>query len=751
MKNKWVILGALMLLLGVALAACQSAPAPVAAPVEQKACPTAAPCPECPACPPAPEPVVNVVPFQDAWAASGHNDAESLAFTDWNEADPKEVPVACARCHTSAGYTEFLTNGKVEKGIPAPAGTIQCETCHSPVASALTSVTFPSGLEVKDVGPTARCMTCHQGRESKVSVDKKLADYNATDLDAVPAPVKDQSGKDVPMGFTNIHYFAAGATLFGAQAKGGYEYDGKLYDGKFRHTEGLDTCIGCHDQHSLKVKVEKCQLCHENVKAVEDLKAARMNGSLADYNGNGDVKEGIASEIAGMQDALFKAIQEYAKTVAGSAIAYNTEAYPYFFTDINEDGQASEDEAKRENSYKTWTPRLLKAAYNYQTSVKDPGAFAHNAKYIIELLYDSTEDLNAKLGTIDMSKMTRNDPGHFAGDTMPFRDWDAEGEVPAGCVKCHTAQGLPTFLHNGGQQVLTKSGSLVISGVVGLPPSNGFMCSTCHDEANWPKRYEVASVTFPSGMVASLGGKDADGKFVADESNLCILCHQGRSSTMTLNAALKDKEPETADPSIRFSNIHYFAAGATLFGTDVKGAYEYEGQTYAGQNTKHPVNKCADCHDVHALTVKVDACVTCHGGASDPKNPETYRMDPTDYNGNGDVKEGIKAEIDTFAERLYAAIQVYAKEKGTPVLYDAATYPYFLVDANDDGQADVNDKGAVIGYNAWTPTLLKAAYNYQYYQKDPGAFVHNPKYVLQFLFDSLKSLKGDVAGLTRPE
>jgi hypothetical protein len=126
-------------------------------------------------------------------------------------------------------------------------------------------------------------------------------------------------------------------------------------------------------------------------------------------------------------------------------------------------------------------------------------------------------------------------------------------------------------------------------------------------------------------------------------------------------------------------------------------------------------------------------------------------MDPTDYNGNGDVKEGIKAEIDSFAERLYAAIQVYAKGKGTPILYDAAAYPYFFVDANEDGQADKDDKGVAISYNAWTPTLLKAAYNYQYYQKDPGAFTHNPKYVLQFLFDSLKSIGGDVNGLTRPE
>ncbi len=46
---------------------------------------------------------------------------------------------------------------------------------------------------------------------------------------------------------------------------------------------------------------------------------------------------------------------------------------------------------------------------------------------------------------------------------------------------------------------------------------------------------------------------------------------------------------------------------------------------------------------------------------------------------------------------------------------------------------------------------MKAAFNYQYVQKDPGAFVHNPKYVLQFMYDSIADLGGDVKGMTRPE
>jgi len=534
----------------------------------------------------------------------------------------------------------------------------------------------------------------------------------------------------------------------------GYEYDGKVYDPKFRHVEGVDTCLGCHDQHTLKVKVELCQECHQNVKTVDDLKNNRENGSLVDYNGNGDVKEGIYYEIKSLQDTLYGSIQAYAKEKAGKAIAYNADAYPYFFIDTNGDGQADTDEAKFANAYDAWTPRLLKAAYNYQASVKDPGDFAHNAKYIIELLYDSIDDLNGQISKpIDMTKLARDDAGHFAGNTEPFRHWDAQGEVPASCAKCHSADGLPQYIHNAGTLVLAKSGAQ-ITGVVAQPVANGFMCTTCHDAANWPNRYAVVNVPFPSGVSLTFSTeKDADGNLKPVDANLCIECHQGRESTVTVNNYLAGKDLDTSDPKISFKNVHYFAAGATLFGDAAKGAYEYDKQTYAGQNVNHPLNKCTDCHDVHALTVKTDACKTCHtnvNGLEDLVNIR-FNTDTTDWNGNGDTTEGIYKEIDTFRTDLYAAIQSYAETKaGTPIVYDANSYPYFFVDANKDGKPDTNDKGN-IGYNAWTPRLLKAAYNYQYSIKDPGAFAHNPMYVMQFLYDSIKDLGGDVGKLTRPE
>ena len=78
------------------------------------------------------------------------------------------------------------------------------------------------------------------------------------------------------------------------------------------------------------------------------------------------------------------AMQSYASSVAGSAIVYDGTSHPYFFDEAGE-------------KFISWTPRLLKAAYNYQTSKKDPGAFAHNKKYIVELLQTSLDDINSVL------------------------------------------------------------------------------------------------------------------------------------------------------------------------------------------------------------------------------------------------------------------------------------------------------------------------------------------------------------------
>ena len=75
-------------------------------------------------------------------------------------------------------------------------------------------------------------------------------------------------------------------------------------------------------------------------------------------------------------------------------------------SDTDADGDADEDELNYGNQHKAWTPRLLRAAYNYQYVSKDPGAFAHNGRYVIQILYDALEDIGTQV-TVDMAGMVR--------------------------------------------------------------------------------------------------------------------------------------------------------------------------------------------------------------------------------------------------------------------------------------------------------------------------------------------------------
>jgi hypothetical protein len=683
---------ALLLGLTALLTACGPSETPTPCPecpeVECPECPEVT-CPECPEVE-CPEPVVKDVPYETLWAASPHNEAESEAFRHWDEDDPAEIPAACAKCHSTPGYLDFLgLDGTAAGAVDNAAelgSTVECAACHNEATAVMDSVVFPSGMEITGLGDEARCMQCHQGRASTVHVNDAIAEAGVDD-DVVSEE----------LGFINIHYYAAGATMYGTWAMGGYQYEDKVYDAKFTHVEGVDTCDSCHDSHTLEIRIESCSTCHEGIASAEDLKDTRLLGSRTDFDGDGDVEEGIYYEIEGLQEALYGAIQAYGADVVGTPIEYDPASHPYWFTAEGE-------------RYATWTPRLVKAAYNYQTSKKDPGGFAHGGKYIIQLLYDAIEDLDADL----VASLHRIDPGHFAGSQEAWRHWDEDGEVQAGCARCHSATGLPTFLKEGVN--------------VAEPLANGMLCTTCHDAVPGFTRYEVGAVEFPSGAELDSGNPD---------SNLCLNCHQGRESTVSVNRAIAGLDANAVVEGLGFRNVHYFAAGATLFGTEARGAYEYDGQVYDGRFAHiEGYDNCTQCHSAHGLEVYLDACAACHTGI---EAADEIRMDTTDFDGDGDTAEGLAGEVETLHEALYAALQAYATDViGTPIEYNAHAYPYWFT---TDGER----------YGTWTPRLLQAAYNYQYVAKDPGSFAHNGKYVIQVLFDSLADVGGDTTGMVRPE
>lgn len=660
------------------------------------------------------------IPYYANWMMSAHADATAPAFNNWNAQGV--IPTTCARCHSSPGFIDYIGGDGSAPGVvdqAAPTGTvISCTTCHNAAADALSSVTFPSGATVTGLGGEARCMTCHQGRSSGPQVDAAItAAAVATDDTVSPA-----------LSFQNIHYYPAAATLYAGVAKGGYQYAGQVYDVRFRHVDGYNTCIGCHDPHSTKAKYDKCATCHMGVTDVNTAHEIRMESSVGiDYDGDGNTTEGIYDELVGLRTKLAAAITTYGAE-HHTPICYSSDAYPYWFVDTDGDGVCSAAEAVSANGFASWTPRLIRASYNFQMASKDPGAFAHNAKYIIELLFDSITDVNTVLvAKVDMSKATRTDFGHFDGAGEPARHWDSEEMVDATCSSCHGGKdGFRFYVQYGVGKVVQET-------------PNGLECGTCHDKpgTDFTAIAQVPSVTFPSGVVRKEPGFD----------NVCETCHRGRESKATVDAQL-------ATGKLAFKNVHYLPAGAIKLGSAVHVGYEYDGKTYAGPLVHMGGQQCTSCHDpvsshhTFKITDSWDAtCRTCHADANG--DPTKIRMVHTaDYDGDGNTTESLQAEIAGLAAKLLAAMQAAAPAPG--LCYGPGAYPYFFKDTDGNKSCSAAESVSSNAFSGWTPALVKASFNYQLSQTEPGAWAHNFDYMAELLYDSIADLGGPTAGLTRP-
>ena len=716
------------------------------------------------------------------WRGSGHADARSEAFTHWDAANAVER--GCARCHSGAGFQDFIgADGSADNRFghpaqaeaPAAIGVIDCNACHNVEAAELDAVVFPSdrlavpaagGTPAKparpalamDLGPEARCMQCHQGRESTNSVDEYIATKTPASADSV-----------VPsMSFKNVHYLAAAATLYGGGARGAYQYrdgqaDAHLYDGLNPHVPEANTCVECHNPHSLEVEVSLCAQCHVTltrtpdsawpvslpVATLADLRKIRMIGSTADYDGDGNTTEGMYDELKGLADALYSAIQAYATNVAGAALVYDAAVYPYFALASG-------------GSYSSWTPRLLRAAYNYNYYIKEPGTYAHNPKYMVEVLYDSITDLAAAGVTVaGLANMHRSDPGHFDGQSPAYRHWDAagatndidRGDVSAPCAPCHS---------NGGFEFWQTYGLIT---TVAMPAADGMECGTCHVggdfAAAFPVLKVVKAVTFPSPAAAPVTLSNNPALLgYPDSSFICMSCHRGRESMATVDADIAARAALGQAPRSR--NVHDLPAGATLYGREAKVAYMFGAPTSYSAKWAHNGGiswHCKYCHvqgktvletlagaadTSHTFKARLSWNCLCHSEAGD--DIQAIRLNRNNYDGFGNPSSGnphtLKQEVASFEAALLAALNSHAVAHGL----DAIAYV-------DGGFVKAVDGTP---YTTWDATMVRAGFNYDYSRKEPGAWAHNTKFILQILYDSIdvlddNALNGSVPVLQRPD
>jgi hypothetical protein len=585
--------------------------------------------------------------------------------------------------------------------------------------------------------------------------------------------------------FTNPHYLGAAAMLFGADTFVPYQYpvtkftqaatpmNNAIYAGQNLHGVSQGACTSCHNPHTLDVTVtaSTCGRCHFTetgapVATKLELEESRQFGFDGDFDGDG-VVAGLKTEIDGLAAKLFAAMQAYATQVAGLSLCYSNTAYPYFFTDTNADGTCGNT---GDASYNKFTPRLLRAAFNYKWYQAEPGAWAHNPRYMIELLWDGITDLNAGLTAKGFAAVPfsgwRASTGHFGAASAAFpmggdqlRDWDS-AVVPKDCSQCHAGQkGLENYLADPWTSTTNR-------------PIAAMQCTTCHapgaTDTDMKALRAIAGVRFPPRSSAATGGQQVPivktaVDFADPADAVCASCHTGRESKASIDfkiGALTD-----ASFTLGFTNPHYLGATSIMFGTEVKMAYEFGGKTYAGKKAHHGATaSCVDCHDPRATrhtfeiaeaAPKVCATAGCHGvGNTAFAAYKNGARAGVDYDGNGTVGT-LQQELDGLAAALYAQLRTSAAAPGAggAICYSGSVYPYWFFD-NGAGGGIAGDgicqAGETMGYNKFNPSLLRAAYNYQWYVKEPGAWAHNFDYMAQLLIDSVEALGGSVAGYTRP-
>lgn len=336
---------------------------------------------------------------------------------------------ACYKCHNGIGSLAWQDNVQGTPKAPVIFGdvTVTCITCHDPHKDAqgqskntrrpeMMTNYSANGLTIQGnyfldkqpvllekTGNATICVFCHQGRESGLTL------YYA----------KLAPGRTITGSFFNPHYLGTAAMLWGANA---YEFPGKSYGvDVFHQATGDANCTGCHmgevtkdglsGGHTWKPNVKSCNTssCHATIgevgvksgsTATPDVDNYRTASDTNNYTGDpGGASLSIARSIQVLQGKLIAAL-------AARGVYYDDLNYPYFFKTADPATHTASGNPNGINNFTDWTPALYRSAFNIQFIIKglpskatsqvnvpNASASVHNARYSIQLLLDSYENL----------------------------------------------------------------------------------------------------------------------------------------------------------------------------------------------------------------------------------------------------------------------------------------------------------------------------------------------------------------------
>ena len=303
----------------------------------------------------------------------------------------------------------------------------------------------------------------------------------------------------------------------------------------------------------------------------------------------------------------------------------------------------------------------------------------------------------------------------------------ANGE---GCQVCHTNEGFIASLEKGNPDPKE---------FVADPSQPG--CFTCHEphETGDFRLRTVSPVTLANGKVFDVG-----------DGNLCARCHHATA------VAAQAVTPMPASKVAPFWGSHHGPQADIVAGTN---AFEFAGKTYGSSAHKDVINDgCVSCHmslptgraglsleigghscevagKVHGMdTLNLAACVSCHRDIRQAPGKAVFNIiAQEDYDLNG-RKEPVQVEVQGLLDR-------FVNKDGTGLL-QKTNPPFYAKD----------------GTFLWTrsevvrPAVEVAAfYNYRMIMDDGSLGIHNTKYVIQILYDTIQALDPSFDVSRRPQ
>ena len=288
----------------------------------------------------------------------------------------------------------------------------------------------------------------------------------------------------------------------------------------------------------------------------------------------------------------------------------------------------------------------------------------------------------------------------------------------AGCQVCHTNEG---FIQK------VKGVKIESSDYIANPSAIG--CFTCHDP----------HTTGDFALRTNAPGKLASGEsYNFGDGNLCANCHQARRDAMDAVAA----NPADAAVASHYG-AHHGPQADILAGAN---AYEYPGKSYT--STMHSVvikDGCVQCHmalpearysmnpeigghsfsiagEVHeAEKANTSGCIACHADIKQVAGQEIFNITAkADYDNDGKA-EPVQTEVKGLLEYFVNGSGSGLLQQLSPPMYKA------------DGSWNTVKAPR-------TQDQMAALYNHKMILEDRSLGVHNTKYIVQLLYDSIEAL-----------